>query len=154
MNRSTYYNTGRHQQREGGASRNLLRHTAQRQVVRPMEFRGGSARRGIRKHSSGGWRAAAAAGRTNPRGTLQSYPTIPDHATQRPQPRTNCILLTFPNNDWNDNHFRTGHACGSGTAQLVAAVMLRWLGVGSCWSRFCSFIWTSRRGLLRASDDQ
>ena len=90
--------TGRHQQREGGVSRNLSSDTPHRdKSYAPWNS---AAQREARDtlHAVAACTSlrSAAAGRTNPRGTLRSYPTIPDHATQRPQPRTNVIALTYP----------------------------------------------------------
>ena len=102
MNRSTlYYNIPDGTRGRGGASRNLSSDTPHRdkshapwnsaaqRVVVVVVVAAAAACTSLR------W-SAAAAGRTNPRGTLRSYPTIPDHATQRPQPRTNAIALTYP----------------------------------------------------------
>ena len=109
----------------GRITQSLLRHTAQRQVVRPMEFRGTA--RGVR-----GIRCCCV--HVPPRGLQAAQiqeelfdSVLSDHSRPRhPEtPTTHKLHLThLSNNDWNDNHFRTGHACGSGTAQLVAAVML------------------------------
>ena len=106
MNRGTNYNKPDGTNRGGRMTQSLLRHTAQRQVARPMEFRGSIAR--DTQHSSGGWRLLRLQAAQIQEELFKSYPTIPDHATQTPT--THKLHRThFSNNDWNDNHFRTGH---------------------------------------------
>ena len=114
MNRSTLYNITiyRTAPTEGGGciTQSLLRHTAHRQVVRPMEFRGTArgccccccccvhvpplVRCGCRPHKSK---------RNSSVLSDHSRPRHPETPTTHERYRTH-----LSNNDWNDNHFRTG----------------------------------------------
>ena len=125
MNRSTLYNITiyRTAPTEGGGCimQSLLRHTAHRQVVRPMEFRGTArgccccccccvhvpplVRCGCRPHKSK---------RNSSVLSDHSRPRHPETPTTHERYRTH-----LSNNDWNDNHFRTG---GGTERNLLVAV--------------------------------
>ncbi len=121
MNRSTYYNIPDGTNRGRGAHHAISSDTPHRDKSY-APWNSAAAARGEGYAALIG-RLEGCCGR-RPHKSKRNSSVLSDNSRPRhPEtPTTHKLHRTHLSNDnRNDNHFRTGHACGSGTAQLVAA---------------------------------